>query len=117
MFFLNISLATFKEESVDILENVPIVEGAETLPNDIIRKIEISILQQIFYHEEDSKIPDSRFKKIKVSSKKDLAIKSLATLIALLSIFWLLFAKIDINKFPNLVASIIFFQKISLLSI
>ena len=110
-------MATFKEESVDILENVPIVEGAETLPNDIIRKIEISILQQIFYHEEDSKIPDSRFKKIKVSSKKDLAIKSLATLIALLSIFWLLFAKIDINKFPNLVASIIFFQKISLLSI
>lgn len=117
LFFLNISLATFKEESVDNFENVPIVEGAETVPNDIIRKIEISILQQIFYHEEDSKIPDSRFKKIKVSSKRDLAIKSFATLVALLSVFWLLFAKIDINKFPSLVASIIFFQKISLISI
>ncbi|MGJ1432481.1 hypothetical protein ACR79M_13025 [Sphingobacterium spiritivorum] len=54
--FLNISLATFKEETEN--ENSP--KGA-----DLLRLIELSILQQMFYHEEDYKIPDSRFKKIK----------------------------------------------------
>ena len=54
--FLNISLATFKEEI-----------GKTDKPNEIelLRLIELSILQQIFYRVKDSKIPDSRFKKIK----------------------------------------------------
>src|SRR5688500_784158 len=50
--FLNISLATFKEDKPENEE-------------DLLRLVELSILQQIFYHEEDHNIPDSRFKKIK----------------------------------------------------
>jgi len=61
--FLNISLATFKEET----ENKKSPKGA-----DLLRLIELSILQQMFYHEEDHKIPDSRFKKIKSFKKKHL---------------------------------------------
>lgn len=60
--FLFISLATFKEEKVRKNE-----DGKEIVidKTDLLRRIEISILEQIFYHEEDKKIPDSRFKKIK----------------------------------------------------
>ncbi|MEQ7801805.1 hypothetical protein ABDJ41_18565 [Pedobacter sp. ASV1-7] len=61
--FLNISLATFKEETD--LKNTP--DGS-----DLLRLIELSILQQIFYREEDEKIPDSRFKKIKSLDNKRL---------------------------------------------
>jgi len=60
--FLNISLATFKEE---IEEKEKEKENKGKPSNDILRLIELSILQQLFYHEEDCKIPDSRFKKIK----------------------------------------------------
>lgn len=60
--FLNISLATFKEEKEKKDAEGNIIESDKT---DLLRLIETSILQQIFYHEEDSKIPDSRFKKIK----------------------------------------------------
>lgn len=57
LVFLNISLATFKEEKSKG-EN-------EDTANDtsLLRLIELSILQQIFYHEEDDTIPDTRFKK------------------------------------------------------
>jgi DNA replication protein DnaC len=58
--FLNISLATFKEE---IIEEKPKEKPKEK--ENILRLIELSILQQLFYHEKDNKIPDSRFKKIK----------------------------------------------------
>ena len=66
--FLNISLATFKEETEN--ENSP--KGA-----DLLRLIELSVLQQMFYHEEDHKIPDSRFKKIKSFKKGHLWFLSL----------------------------------------
>lgn len=66
--FLNISLATFKEETADG-ENDRIPPKEEML-----RLIELSILQQIFYHERDEKIPDSRFKKIKRHTWKHLLI-------------------------------------------
>ncbi|HSZ87235.1 MAG TPA: hypothetical protein VK787_14485 [Puia sp.] len=49
--FLNISLASFKDNKEDKEE-------------DFDRKLEISILQQIFYHVKPSEIPDSRFKRI-----------------------------------------------------
>lgn len=65
--FLNISLATFKEET----ENKNSPKGA-----DLLRLIELSILQQLFYHEEDHKIPDSRFKKIKSFKRKHLWLMS-----------------------------------------
>lgn len=67
--FLEISLATFKEENPKIDEN-----GDEIEPDkrQLLQLIETSILEQIFYHEEDDKVPDSRLKKIKSYSKKQL---------------------------------------------
>lgn len=67
--FLEISLATFKEEDIPSDEN-----GNEAKPDKDkqLRLIETSILEQIFYHEEDSKVPDSRFKKIKSYSPQKL---------------------------------------------
>ena len=50
---LTISLATFNAQKQD--------ETSELQS----RLIESSILEQLFYHEEDSHIPDSRFKKIR----------------------------------------------------
>lgn len=50
--YLNISLASFKDNKDDPDEK------------DFQRKLEISILQQIFYHVKPSVIPDSRFKRI-----------------------------------------------------
>ncbi|WP_316738529.1 hypothetical protein [Pedobacter aquatilis] len=72
--FLDISLATFKEElSEEENTNTQSAGEKKTKSNDeILRLIELSILQQIFYHEEDSKIPDSRFKKIKSFNRKSL---------------------------------------------
>lgn len=66
--FLNISLATFKEEKEEEGRN----NNGLNKSDDILRLIEISILQQIFYHEKDKNIPDSRFKKIRSYSKKQL---------------------------------------------
>jgi hypothetical protein len=49
--YLNISLASFKDNKTD-------------KENEFERKLEVSILQQIFYHVKPTKIPDSRFKRI-----------------------------------------------------
>jgi len=99
--FLEISLATFKEEA-DTLEKTkktkPLpVEGQEEeiddnleqsktvkKSEDVLRLIELSILQQIFYHEEDSKIPDSRFKKIKSFKRKNMVWVTIGIVTALL---------------------------------
>ena len=86
--FLEISLATFKEEDAQFDEN-----GNETKPDKDkqLRLIETSILEQIFYHEDDNKVPDSRFKKIKSYSKKQLignAICLLLFIIAILNYFF-----------------------------
>lgn len=51
--FLNISLASFKDEK------------KKSTSDELLRLIELSILQQIFFHEKDSNTPDSRIKKIK----------------------------------------------------
>lgn len=67
--FLEISLATFKEENPKVDENGDEIERDK---DQLLRLIETSILEQIFYHEEDDKVPDSRFKKIKSYSKKQL---------------------------------------------
>lgn len=67
--FLFISLATFKEESIEPQEpSIDLQDSANAVfseKNQLLRLIETSILQQIFYHENDDKIPDSRFKKIR----------------------------------------------------
>ncbi len=112
--FLKISLATFKEEknktakisenlaqdSTDISDEGFLTEHSEetnsksrTIPqhrNDQLRLIELSILQQIFYHEENDKIPDSRFKKIR--SLKPNEIKTATWVVyGLISSFYLFF--------------------------
>lgn len=59
--YLNISLASFKENK------------EKSDDPEFEKRLEISILQQIFYHVEPSKIPDSRFKRIvNVTYKKAL---------------------------------------------
>jgi len=82
--FLNISLATFKDN-----EDIP-----QSNDKDLLRLIELSILQQLFFHEKNHKTPDSRFKKIKKESKGKLVIYSILTLLSLLSILYLFFPNI-----------------------
>ncbi|WP_288983690.1 hypothetical protein [uncultured Flavobacterium sp.] len=81
--FLNISLATFKEEKTEFDKDGKEIKVDKT---ELLRLIETSILEQIFYHEEDNKIPDSRFKKIKSYSVKRLIFISLGYLFFLLAI-------------------------------
>lgn len=111
LHFLNISLATFKEEAMEeeLLENKSKSSQEDPKPNssivlpviskedpkrktnsaDLIRLIELSILQQIFYHADDSEIPDSRFKKIKRVKKGTIRYKSIATILFICSILFL----------------------------
>jgi len=83
--FLNISLATFKEN---------IVGGQNLKDEDLLRLIELSILQQLFFHEKNHKTPDSRFKKINKEGWFKLFLYTLLTLISLLSILYLFFPTI-----------------------
>ncbi|WP_208645614.1 hypothetical protein, partial [Mucilaginibacter endophyticus] len=93
--FLEISLATFKEE-IDMDEDTEGFDNDKVGGNegnarlkkvrsneDILRLIELSILQQIFYHEEDERIPDSRFKKIRSFKKKSLRFITIGVMLAL----------------------------------
>ena len=73
---LTISLATFNAQRIG---DTPEMQS---------RLIESSILEQLFYHEEDSHIPDSRFKKIRKQHRGKLFVYALATVIfGLLIIF------------------------------
>lgn len=110
--YLNISLASFKDnkDAEDSLE----------------RKLEISILQQMFYHVTPSTIPDSRFKRIINITKKRLIVLTSVLIAWLLSTIILFkfgyIAKIDPHKWHikepldwiTFIASIIFFIGISL---
>ena len=61
--YLKVSLATFQDiisEKLDLDNEEKIKEK-----NRLERLIELSLLQQFFYHEKDSKIPDSKFQKTK----------------------------------------------------
>jgi hypothetical protein len=82
--FLNISLATFKEEKPEFEKDGKEIKVDKT---ELLRLIETSLLEQIFYHEEDNKIPDSRFKKIKSYSVKKLILISLGYLFFLFAIY------------------------------
>ncbi|MEO8405226.1 MAG: P-loop NTPase fold protein, partial [Chitinophagaceae bacterium] len=81
--FLHISLATFKEEE----------EADQKTKSELLGLIELSILQQIFYHEEDNNIPDSRFRKIKIYTRKNLIVTTIAIILLSLSIIQLIFRK------------------------
>ena len=60
--FLNISLASFTDKTLPAKSQK--LEGQKSEGQDLERKLEISILQQMFYHVKPSTIPDSRFKRI-----------------------------------------------------
>jgi hypothetical protein len=97
--FLNISLATFKEESKGTV--IPVKDKDDTL-----RLIELSILQQLFYHEKDKNIPDSGFKKIKSHKGKYLWLLAFGLLVFTTSFLHLVFpsflAKFSVlNLTPN----------------
>lgn len=81
--FLNISLATFKE----LKEQSSIPQNGD---NEILRLIELSVLQQLFYHEKDRKIPDSRFKKIKSHKTRFLFYYSIGFIALLISVLFLI---------------------------
>lgn len=80
--FLNISLATFKEEKVGLDS----VDDDKKKSKELLRLIETSILQQIFYQEKDRNIPDSNFKKIRHYKRGKLIVLSLATIIYFISL-------------------------------
>lgn len=82
--FLKISLATFKDSQKKAVDN-------DNLNNiELQRLIELSILQQFFFHEKDSQIPDSRFKRIKRQKKCKLVIYSIGIILLLASLLYLL---------------------------
>ena len=81
--FLKISLASFQDKR----ERPP--------DDDFDKRLEVSILQQMFYHVDPSKIPDSRFKRIINLKGKDLFWQSLFV------VFWV-FSLIAFFKFGYL---------------
>ncbi|MEG0926786.1 YobI family P-loop NTPase [Chryseobacterium sp.] len=109
--FLNISLATFKEE------NEALSPAANLDTVELLRQIEISILQQIFYHEEDRKIPDSRFKKIKSYSRLELVLTGLGYLLFFIAIYNFIEPKFFVKVFKNLTFDIKSLNVIHYLSI
>lgn len=90
--FLNISLATFKEESrSDNEKDDSTKEKRDSLgKQETLRLIELSILQQIFYHVDDGKIPDSRFSKIKKVNRKILFVIAVLSFFTTTSLMYLL---------------------------
>lgn len=59
--FLNISLASFNKKKSD---NKLTLEEQNLQKEELERLLEVSILQQIFYHVNPNEIPESRFKRI-----------------------------------------------------
>lgn len=99
LHFMQISLATFKEEE---LPTVAISTSTENYINsnaDKLRLIELSILQQIFYRVDDKKIPDSRFKKIHSYTKAEIQLKTIGLSLFLISLLYL--------SYPELIQTLI----------
>ena len=121
--YLNISLASFKDNEENKRRTVAQIEGENleesserensggktgsrkknntksvtTINNQLERKLEISILQQIFYHVKPSKVPDSRFKRIRNTKWQKLLLIALSFIFWLISVF-ILFKFEYINK-------------------
>lgn len=72
--YISISLASFKDNRNDDSEK----------NDDLERELEISILQQLFYHVDPAKIPDSRFKRIINLTNKRLLIFSFSFVVWIL---------------------------------
>ncbi|SNA85205.1 YobI family P-loop NTPase [Flavobacterium psychrophilum] len=85
--YLNISLASFnKKKSDDKLTPAEKKSQKEELE----RLLEVSILQQIFYHVKPSEIPESRFKRIIKISNKKVFLNSISLILWVLSVVLLL---------------------------
>ncbi|MDJ1498953.1 hypothetical protein QNI19_38865, partial [Cytophagaceae bacterium DM2B3-1] len=98
--YLNISLASFKDnkELPDKTTDTNTSKNNKENNDDegFQRKLEISILQQIFYHVEPSVIPDSRFKRIINTSKREFFIQTSSLILWIVSALILFeFKKID----------------------
>ena len=99
--FLNISLATFEapKKSND-QEN----SNHHTCDNDTQRLIELSLLQQLFYRETNSKIPDSRLKKIQSLKSWKLFLQTIVSMIFIFSLIVLILPN-EMDYFFNLKVS------------
>lgn len=63
--FLNISLASFNKKNEEDKEDKSILQSEKKRQKEELeRLLEVSILQQIFYHVKPQQIPESRFKRI-----------------------------------------------------
>jgi hypothetical protein len=82
--FLNISLATFNENQL-------VAHGIDhNKERNLQNLIEFGIVQQIIFHETDSKVPDSRFLKIRRNRKSKLFLYALGVLVFLNSLLFLI---------------------------
>ncbi|REE81751.1 hypothetical protein BX611_1287 [Lutibacter oceani] len=86
--YLNISLASFKDEIIDEEESKS--QGNNNIhfqqsQDNFERLLEVSILQQMIYHVKPSRIPDSRFKRIINLTNKKLIVTALGFVIWLIS--------------------------------
>ena len=100
--FLNISLATFEApKKSNGQEN----RNHHTCDNDTQRLIELSLLQQLFYRETNSKIPDSRLKKIQSLKSWKLFLQTIVSMIFIFSLIVLILPN-EMDYFFNLKESI-----------
>ena len=85
--YLNISLASFKDEVVEEEEKQTKRNRPQQSQEDFERLLEVSILQQMIYHVKPSRIPDSRFKRIVNLASKRLVVPAIGFVVWLISIF------------------------------
>lgn len=85
--YLNISLASFKDEIIENEENGTRKAQRQKGNEDFERLIEVSILQQMIYHVKPSRIPDSRFKRIVNLASKKLIVPAIGFVLWLISAF------------------------------
>ena len=109
--YLKISLASFNQEDFGFEEEQREVkeenrkadkpEEGFTSDENLERLLELSILQQIFYHVSHDKIPDSRFKRIKSLGQEEMLDFSLLFIIWFISIWYLFFPNMISLAFSN----------------
>lgn len=103
--YLNVSLASFtdndengkKKSSKQKVNGEKDPVEQDTFNTNLERRLEISILQQLFYHVKPSEIPDSRFKRINNNKWWELLLLSVSFVFWLISIL-LLFKFNYVNK-------------------
>lgn len=106
--YLRVSLASFNNKAKDIDkdgDNDPTDKNNDSDENnkkeELERLLEISILQQIFYHVEPSKIPQSRFRRIVNVPWYKLLLNSLGFVLWIVSLIFLFRFKLIDKISPN----------------